>query len=76
MRQKERVCGSIPLPIGGGSPEDFKHIFNYANASQEFLNQLQIRHPNEGIDAGFKRLADIHRKLEGFVKVVMEYYKK
>ena len=35
------------------SPEDFKHIFHYANASDEFLQKLQLRHPFEGIQAGF-----------------------
>jgi hypothetical protein len=58
------------------SPEDFAHTFNYANANDDFLKRLQLRHPNEGIEAGFKRLADIHLRLQVFVKVVMEYYKK
>ena len=58
------------------SPEDFKHIFHYADASDEFLQKLQIRHPSEGIQAGFQRLMDIHNKLKAFTKLVMEYYKK
>lgn len=57
------------------SPEDFKHIFHYANASDEFLKGLQIRHPSEGIQAGFHRLMEIHHKLQEFTKLVMEYYK-
>jgi hypothetical protein len=57
------------------SPEDFKHIFYYANAPEAFLKQLQIRHPNEGIDAGFKRLTDTQIKLQLFIKAVMDYYK-
>ena len=28
------------------SPEDFKHIFHYANADDEFLQKLQLRHPS------------------------------
>jgi hypothetical protein len=58
------------------SPEDFKHIFHYADASDQFLQKLQIRHPSEGIQAGFQMLMDIHNKLQAFTKLVMEYYKK
>jgi hypothetical protein len=57
------------------TPEDFQHIFHYANASKEFLSGLQIRHPSEGIQAGFKRLMEIQNKLQLFAKTVMEYYK-
>jgi hypothetical protein len=41
------------------SPEDFEHIFSYANASSEFLKQLQIKHPDEGIKAGFQQLIEL-----------------
>src|SRR5438128_1566993 len=41
------------------SPEDLKHIFHYANAGEELLKGLHIRHPSEGIQAGFKRLMDV-----------------
>ncbi|HLL41783.1 MAG TPA: hypothetical protein VK369_01535 [Segetibacter sp.] len=59
------------------TPEDFQHIFgHYAHASDPFLKQLQIRHPAEGIQAGFQRLMDIHNKLQAFTKQVLEYYKK
>ena len=58
------------------SPEDFKHIFHYANASDEFLKGLQIRHPNEGIQAGFQRLTDTQSKLHAFIKLVLKYYKE
>ena len=52
------------------SPEDFKHIFHYANASEEFLQKLQLRHPSEGIQAGFQRLLDIQNKLQPFINLV------
>jgi hypothetical protein len=59
------------------TPEDFQHIFgHYANADEQFLNQLQVRHPSEGIQAGFQRLMEIHNRLKEFTKLVMEYYKK
>ena len=58
------------------SPEDFKHIFHFENASDEFLEKLQLRHPAEGIQAGFQKLIDIHNKLEAFIKQVIAYYKK
>lgn len=59
------------------SPEDFEHIFgHYANANDAFLRQLQVRHPAEGIQAGFHRMIDIHNKLEAFTKLVINYYKK
>ncbi|GEO11538.1 hypothetical protein SAE01_40340 [Segetibacter aerophilus] len=58
------------------SPEDFKHIFQYANASEEFLKGLQIRHPNEGIQAGFLQLNKLHTKLQVFTKRVVDYYRK
>jgi len=48
------------------SPEDFKHIFHYADASDEYLEKLQIKHPSEGIQAGFQRLMDLHNKLKEF----------
>jgi hypothetical protein len=34
------------------SPEDFKHIFHYANANDEFLKNLQLRHPVEAYRQG------------------------
>jgi hypothetical protein len=57
------------------SPEDFEHIFSYANATDEFLETLQVRHPAEGIAAGFKQLAQLQTRLQAFCKTVMEYYK-
>ena len=60
----------------GYSPEDFKHIFHFDNANDEFLKGLQLRHPSEGIQAAFQRLMDIHNKLHTFTKLEMEYYKK
>ena len=58
------------------SPEDFKHIFHYVNANDELLQRLQIRHPSEGIQAGFQRLTDTQTKLKAFIDLVMNYYKK
>ena len=58
------------------SPEDFNHIFHFDNGSEEFLQKLQLRHPSEGIQAGFQRLTGIKTKLEAFVRMVMDYYKK
>jgi hypothetical protein len=52
------------------SPEDFRHIFTYANTSEDFLNQLQIKHPNEGIEAGFKRLMEMQNKLQALINLV------
>lgn len=57
------------------SPEDFKHIFQYADAKEDFIKQLQIRDPVEGVSAGFQTLLEIQTKLQTFVKRVMEYYK-
>ncbi len=48
------------------SPKDFKHIFHYADASDEFLKKLQLRHSSEGIQAGFQRLMDIRNKVKAF----------
>ncbi len=58
------------------SPEDFKHIFTYANATQDFLNTIQVRHPEDGIQAGFKKLSGLQVKLQEFSKAVIDYYKK
>jgi hypothetical protein len=58
------------------SPEDFKHIFHYAHAKEDFLNQLQIRNPVDGINAGFTRIAEIQTKLNKFAKSVLDYYSK
>ncbi len=58
------------------SPEDFAHTFTYANANDKFLSQIQIRHPSEGIQAGFKLLSETQTKLNLFTKRVIDYYKK
>jgi hypothetical protein len=58
------------------SPEDFQHIFYYANSSDELIDKLQVRHPVEGIEAGFKRLTEIQNKLQGLINLVVNYYKK
>ena len=38
--------------------------------------QLQIKHPKEAIEAGFKRLTDLQTKLQAFVSYMNEYYEK
>jgi hypothetical protein len=58
------------------SPEGFEHIAHYVNFPSEFFDTLQIRHPSEGIQAGFKRLTETQAKLEQFIKSVIEYYQK
>lgn len=58
------------------SPEDFMHIYNFANADDDYLKTLQIKHPQEGIQAGFKKLDDIQARLREFSKAVIEYYRK
>ena len=58
------------------SPEEFLHIFNYADAEEVFLKQLQIRSPLDGVNAGFLRLAALQNKLTIFTQRVLEYYKK
>ena len=58
------------------SPEDFEHIFHYADAKDDFLKQLQIRDPLEGVIAGFQRMTEIQDRLKIFAKRVLEYYKK
>ena len=58
------------------SPEHFKHIIHYAEAKEDFLKQLQIRDPIEGISAGFLRINEIQNKLNVFAKRVLDYYKK
>ncbi len=58
------------------SPEEFSHVFHFANANDEWIAHLQIRHPTEGIQAGFKRLAEVHTKLQRFITQVMAYYNR
>jgi hypothetical protein len=58
------------------SPGDFQHIFTYANAKDEFLDTLQIRHPSEGIQAGFQKVTQLQTKLQALCKMVMDYYHK
>jgi len=58
------------------SPEDFEHIFSYANTSDEFIKQLQIMDPKEGLEAGFKRLMELQKRLQTFVLLVNEYYRR
>jgi hypothetical protein len=57
-------------------PEEFEHIFTYANAKDEFLKQLQIKNPEEGIKAGFQQLTALEKKLQIFILKVNEYYRK
>ncbi|MEO6639529.1 MAG: hypothetical protein ABIN25_14715 [Ginsengibacter sp.] len=58
------------------SPEDFRHIFTYANTTLDFLKAIQIRHPEEGMEAGFKTISLLQAKLQQFSKAILEYYKK
>ncbi|MEO6868471.1 MAG: hypothetical protein ABI168_02430 [Ginsengibacter sp.] len=58
------------------SPEDFRHIFTYANATDDFLKTIQVRHPEDGVQAGFKKLGNLHLRLQEFSKAVIDYYKK
>lgn len=58
------------------SPESFNHTFTYAHADEKFLKTLQVRHPKDGIDAGFRKLEDLETKLKNFVKLVNDYYVK
>ena len=58
------------------SPEDFKHIFHYADANEDFLKQLQIRDPLDGISAGFQKITEIQYTLRIFASKVFEYYKR
>jgi hypothetical protein len=60
------------------TPEEFHHIFgsSYDRDYDHVFKRLQIRHPSEGIQAGFQRLMQINNKLQAFTKLVIEYYKK
>lgn len=58
------------------SPESFEHTFTYANADEKFLKTLQVRHPKEGIEAGFKKLEELETMVKLFVKLVNDYYFK
>jgi hypothetical protein len=58
------------------SPEDFIHIYTFVDAKQDFLNTLQIKHPAEGVQAGFKKLTDLQLRVQEFSKAVMEYYRR
>ncbi len=41
------------------SPENFKHAFTYANATEAFLKTIQVRHPEDGVQAGFTKLGNL-----------------
>lgn len=58
------------------TPEEFQHIFHYTNSKDYFFDTIQLRDPNEAIEAGFKKLNEVQEKLEWFVKKVNAYYGK
>ena len=58
------------------SPEEFKHIFHYANCPNELINRLEMKNPVDSVNIGFKRMMEIQNKLHVFAKRVLDYYKK
>jgi hypothetical protein len=58
------------------SPEEFKHIFHFANCPDDLLERLQMRNPVDSVEVGFRQLMEIQRRLHVFAKRVMDYYKK
>ncbi len=58
------------------TPEDFQHICQQQNRNKtpEDLVRLQILHPSEGVEAGFKKLEAMQTKLRHMAQRVVEYY--
>ena len=58
------------------SPEEFWEKFGrIVTGNEKFLAQVQVRHPVEGVSAGFQRLQDIQIKLDDFIQRVLNYYR-
>ncbi len=58
------------------SPEEFKARFErWSIGTGKHFDRMQVRHPSDGLAAGYKILATQQNKLEGFAKRVIEYYK-
>ena len=65
-----------PLRKDWFTPEEFKALNErIVVGNQNYLDQVQIKDPREGIKAGYQRMLDIQIKHEDFVKRVVDYYK-
>lgn len=59
------------------SPEEFWEKFGrIVTGNEKFLALVQVRSPDDGINAGFQCLTDVQIKLADLMVRVMSYYRK
>ena len=59
------------------TPQEFEIKFGrISHGNEKFIEQVQVRDPKDAVKAGFKKMLDMHIKLEEFVKKMTEYYKE
>jgi hypothetical protein len=56
------------------TPEEFHDEFRLYFKDNPLFYRVKLRHPNDGITAGFRQLADLQDRLTAFTKKVVEYY--
>jgi len=57
------------------TPEEFKQVYGSYYPGHHLFNQVKIKDPNEGVEAGYKQIENLQRRLLAFSKKVMEYYR-
>jgi hypothetical protein len=59
------------------SPEEFEEKFGrVVYGDEKWLQTIQVRDPQEGIDAGYLRLKDLEIKLKDLTIKVIHYYRQ
>jgi hypothetical protein len=56
------------------TPDEFYTEFKLYYLDNPLFHRVKLRHPNDGITAGFKQLADLQSRLVDFTRKVVEYY--
>jgi len=57
-------------------PEEFVNETRVLSSNDEIFNRIVIRHPIDGINAGYKQLSILYAKLQELSKRVFAYYVK
>ena len=58
------------------TPKEFYEEYKLYFRDHPLFHKVKLRHPNDGIRAGFKQLTDLQARLIDFVSKVTSYYSK
>ena len=57
-------------------PEEFVKETRTLPSKDEIFNRIEVRHPIDGINAGYKQISILYGKLQELTKRVFDYYLK